>query len=407
MTNPKWPALDVEERATSALRARASNPRTHDDKQVAQIAASIEQWGWTIPVLIDEDGGILAGHGRVLAAEKLGILRVPCVVARGWTEEQRRAYVVADNQLAANSAWNRELLKVELLELREAGFDVELLGIKGSDRAKLEGTEGLDVVPAVPTEPRTKRGDLIVLGRHRLFCGDSTVEAQVDKLRDGAVFDLVLTDPPYCSGGFNEMGRSVGSVGRDIAHKPIANDRLSTRGYQALLKQAFTEARARFLYAFTDWRMWVWIYDVVESCGFRARSMLVWDKGRPGMGQVWRTQHELIIWACKDAPPVPNTYAGAGNVLQAPRTSNEHHTTEKPVGLLVELLGNTPFASTVYDPFAGSGSTLLACEQAERQCFAMEMDPAYCDVVVQRWEAMTGERAKRSGQPASIEDLIG
>lgn len=120
-----------------------------------------------------------------------------------------------------------------------------------------------------------------------------------------------------------------------------------------------------------------------------------------------RAQHELVLWACKDTPPIDKHASGAGNVIGAQRTGNEHHTTEKPVGLLVELLGNTPFATTVYDPFAGSGSTLLACEQAERQCFAMEMDPAYCDVVVQRWEAMTGERAKRSGQPASIEDLIG
>ena len=173
----------------------------------------------------------------------------------------------------------------------------------------------------------------------------------------------------------------------------MVNDRLSTRGYQALIKASFSLAPVRFAYCFTDWRMWANLYDVVESCGLGVRSMIVWDKGTPGMGRGWRSQHELIMWACKETPPFNKNHSARGNVLAAARTGNVDHTTQKPVDLIDALLDNVPFVETVYDPFAGSGTTVIAAERQGRACYAMEIDPGYCDVVVDRWQDATGEKA--------------
>ena len=205
----------------------------------------------------------------------------------------------------------------------------------------------------------------------------------------GAALDVARPpDPPYCSGGFQEAGRASGSVGTDAAHKQIANDRLSTRGYQALLKQAFTHPGAPFLYAFTDWRMWVWLFDIAESCGFGVRSMIVWDKGTPGMGRGWRAQHELILWACKATPPYDKYASGVGNVIGDKRTGNHHHTTEKPATLVGSLLANSPFVRTVYDPFLGSGTTIVAAEQERRTGYGLELDAPYVAVALERLAAM-------------------
>ena len=199
----KWPADKVERRSVDALVPYARNARTHSDEQVAQIAASIREWGWTTPILVDEDGGIIAGHGRVMAARKLSIDEVPVMVATGWTDAQRRAYVLADNQLALNAGWDTELLKVEIQGLDGYGFDLALLGFGDDALAGLlaeEPTEGLtdeDAVPEAPEVPVTVEGDVWVLGRHRLMCGDSTSIDAVERLMDGQKADMVFTDPPY------------------------------------------------------------------------------------------------------------------------------------------------------------------------------------------------------------------
>lgn len=401
-----WPADHVERRAVADLVPYARNARTHSDQQVAQIAASIKEWGWTTPVLIEPDGGIIAGHGRIMAAQKLGITEVPCMVASGWTEGQKRAYILADNQLPQNAGWDADLLKVELGELAELDFDLDLIGFDESELAGfLEKNEGLtdpDDTPEVQERAITVPGDTWLLGKHRLRCGSSSDEAAA------AFFgspDLVCTDPPYCSGGFQESGKSVGSVGTSAAHKQIANDRLSTRGYQSLIRAAVFGIDAPFFYVFTDWRMWTYLFDLAESSSAGVRSMIAWNKGTPGMGLGWRSQHELVLWAARKSPPYAKGFSGVGNVISIGRQKNELHTTQKPVEVMQVLLQGAPFARTVAEPFAGSGTTLIACEIEGRDCLAMELDPLYVDVIVRRWQTFTGQQATLEGDGRTFNEI--
>jgi DNA modification methylase len=393
--------MQIETLRVDALIPYARNSRTHSDAQVAQIAASIREFGFTNPVLIDAGGGIIAGHGRVMAARLLGRADVPCIRLGHLTEAQRRAYVIADNRLALNAGWDEAMLALELRDLAAEGFDVGLTGfdtkeidaLLASLDATPKGNTDPDATPPVQAEAVTRPGDVWVMGKHRIMCGDSTVTEQVQKLLGGGSVDLICTDPPYCSGGFQESGKSSGSVGTSATHKMVANDTLSTRGYTALLKAAFSQLGAQYLYAFTDWRMWVYLFDIAESSGFGARSMIVWDKGTPGMGRGWRAQHELVLWGCKKTPPFDKHAPSVGNVLQSKRTGNIHHTTEKPVEIMAALIGNAPFVESVADPFNGSGTTLIACEQIGKRYFGMEMDALYCDVAVRRWQQFTGKTA--------------
>lgn len=387
-------ALAVEMRPIDAVKPYSSNPRKAPPKAVDAVARSIERFGWRQPIVVDAAGVVIVGHTRLLAARKLGLAEVPVHVA-DMPESEARAYRVADNQTGVLTSWDDDLLTEELLAIKDDGIDLDVLAFKEGEIARLLAEPVVeDEVPEPPADPVTKPGDLWVLGEHRLLCGDSTRAEDVARVLGGAVVDGILTDPPYCSGGFQEAGKSAGSVGRDVPHVPIANDRLSTRGFTALLKSAFSNVNARYIYAFTDWRMWVHLFDIAESCGFCVRSMVVWDKGTPGMGRGWRCQHELILWGCKETAPFDKHASGQGNVLTVKRTGNEHHTTEKPVVLLATLLVTTPFIESVIDPFAGSGSTLIACEQVGRRCYAIELSPAYVDVCVQRWEKLTGGKAR-------------
>lgn len=393
--NDQWPADHVIRKHISALVPYARNARTHTSEQVDQIAASIRAFGWTMPVLVDEAGTIIAGHGRVLAAHRLGLLDVPTMVATGWSDAKRRAYALADNKLAMNADWDPALLKGELQELLVEGFDLPVMGFSNSEleallRAKTEGKTDPDDVPEPTAETVTVPGDVWLLGRHRLGCGSSSDEAAHDFF--GKV-DLVCTDPPYCSGGFQESGKREGSVGTKREHKHVANDRLSTRGYQSLIRTAVFGLDADFFYVFTDWRMWTYLFDLAESSGASVRSMIVWNKGSVGIGVGWRSQHELILWGCRKAPPYDRKFHGVGNVISVNRQRNDLHTTQKPVETLATLLKGVPFVRTVADPFCGSGSTIVACEMDGRDCVAMEIDPAYVDVAVRRWQAFTGHDA--------------
>ena len=231
---------------------------------------------------------------------------------------------------------------------------------------------------------------------------------------DGAKVDSILTDPPYSSGGFQEAGRSAGSKGTSARPArgsltgsqvstmtkrgmptELANDRLSTRGYQELIKGVLALVQATIVYVFTDWRMWVNLFDVVESSGYGVRNMIVWNKEFPGMGTGWRAQHELILCGTRE-DGLWNKYMGAqGNVITVKRVPNLEHPTVKPVMLLDTILKTTPFAETVYDPFAGSGTTVIAAERQGRACWAMELEPRYVDASVKRWEDYTGGKARR------------
>lgn len=402
-----WPADKVERRKVADLTPYARNSRTHSDEQVAQIAASIKEWGWTVPVLIEPDGGIIAGHGRVMAAQRLGITEVPCMIADGWSEGQKRAYIIADNKLALNAGWDDEMLRVEFAELGEMGFDLGLTGFGEMELGALlaDKTEGLtdpDAVPDAPEQPVTVEGDVWLLGRHRLMCGSST-EAAAQSHMSGC--DLVCTDPPYCSGGFQESGKSVGSVGTSAAHKQIANDRLSTRGYQLLIKSAIFALDAKFFYVFTDWRMWTYLFDISEAAGAGVRSMITWNKGTPGMGLGWRAQHELVLWGARVAPPYVKGFPGLGNVISLSRQRNELHTTQKPVELMRTLLQGAPFGRLVAEPFSGSGTTIIACEIEGRDCRAMELDRAYVDVAVKRWQEFTGQDATLEGDGRTFSEI--
>lgn len=232
------------------------------------------------------------------------------------------------------------------------------------------------------------------------MCGDSTQPTHVDRLFSGGQPDCVLTDPPYCSGGFQEAGKAAGSIGSDGAkHKKggrfvggIANDKLSTRGYLALMKDVLGLCQAPILYAFTDWRMWINLFDVAESSGYGVRNMVVWDKGTPGMGRGWRTQHELILFGAKSTVGFDN-HKAQGNVLAAKRTGNLLHPTQKPVEILSAILNVTDMARGIYDPFGGSGSTLIACEQGGQTAYLMELSPGFVDATVKRWQSFAGAEA--------------
>ena len=322
----------------------------------------------------------------------------------GWTHaptvripaKHAKAYRLADNRSGEFSTWDLDVLPGELEDIPSGQLEaLPALGFDALVKPEPHSPHNDDKVP-IAVRTRIKRGDMFTLGSHRIICGDATSEQDVERLLNGAEPNCILTDPPYCSGGFQESQRSVGSVGTNATHKQIANDRLSTRGYQALLRAAIQrQTTAKFVYVFTDWHMWVNLYDIVESCGFGVRSMICWNKDSPGTGRIWMPQHELILWACKETPPVPKHSPARGNVVTILRSGNVHHTTEKPVDLLGVILDNTPFAVGVVDPFLGSGSTIIAAEPRGVSVYGLELDPLYCQTSIDRWEAFTGRKATR------------
>lgn len=229
---------------------------------------------------------------------------------------------------------------------------------------------------------KVKPGDMFTVGSHRLLCGDCTVRADVERVMGGEKADCILTDPPYCSGGFQEAGKKSGSIGTR-GEEMIANDTLSTRGYISLMKSVLSLAECGVVYIFTDWRMWVNLFDVCESSGYGVRNMIVWDKQSPGMGRGWRSQHELIMAAMRVTQPF-DPHKAQGNVIQSDRTGNQLHPTEKPVDLLQKILDVTDIAKVIYDPFAGSGPVMVACQNLNRKCRAIELSPVYVAVCLQR-----------------------
>ena len=370
----KNPADKVEKRTVSSLIPFAKNSRTHSDEQVAQIAASIKEWGWTVPVLIDTDSNIIAGHGRLMAARKLGMEEVPVMVADGWTESQKRAYVIADNKLALNAGWDNELLSLELNDLKDIGFDIELTGFSLDELADLtpieieEGRTDEDAVPEVPEEPITKLGDIWILGNHRLMCGDSTSIDAVEKLMDGTYPDLIHTDPPY---GMNAVSKS--SVLKERSKTDIIGDDTPD-----VAKDAFNLIYGLYPKANQIW----WGANYYCSALPDSECWLVWDKNN---GQSDQTDCELA-WA--------NFRSVVRQFTQASEKKNRVHPTQKPVSLMEWIIKRFNLTSkTIADYFGGSGSTLIAAEKHGLQAFIMEFDPKFCDVIVKRWEEFTGKKA--------------
>lgn len=389
--------MQINEVEVSALIPYAKNSRTHDDAQVAQIAASIKEFGWTNPILVDGDKGVIAGHGRLLAARKLGYDKVPVIELKHMTEAQKRAYVIADNKLALNAGWDNNFLALELQDLKDQDFDLTLLGFDDKELDALlapEIVEGLtdeDEVPEPPKEPKTKLGDIYILGNHRLMCGDSTSIDAVEKLTDGLV-DILVTDPPY----------NVAYEGKTKEALTIQNDSMGDDQFRQFLRDAFVAADSVMKQGAV---FYIWHADsegfnfrgACKDAGWKVRQCLIWAKDTMVMGrQDYHWKHEPCLYGWKE---------GAGHLWASDRKQttiieckrpkrNDIHPTMKPVELMeYQILNNTKGQDIVLDLFGGSGSTLIACEKTGRKARLMELDPKYCDVIVKRWEDFTGKKA--------------
>lgn len=389
--------LQIEYRKLESLIPYARNARTHSDAQVAQVAASIKEFGWTNPVLIDETGGIIAGHGRVMAARKLGIDDVPCIVLAGLSDVQRRAYVLADNKLALNSGWDNEMLALELSELGEEGFDLELVGFSQEEIDALTPVElepGLtdeDAVPETPVEPVTRLGDVWIMGKHRLLCGDSTSIDAVETLLAGSEADMIFTDPPY--GMSYEGGRGKKQFGM------IKNDDAQGVDLVALIQEALTTAKIKLkdgasAYVCFPWRTYAEFQSAIVASGMEISACIVWDKASVGLGhQHYRPQHEFIFY-CNGGQFYGDRSQSDVWQMSRGNTSAYVHPTQKPVELVAKAVNNSSKkGDLVLDCFGGSGSTLIACEKHGRHARLMELDQKYCDVIIKRWQDFTGKKA--------------
>jgi DNA modification methylase len=388
--------MEIRKKPIEKLNPAAYNPRKDlqpGDPEYKKLKRSMQEFGYVEPIVWNKrTGNIVGGHQRYKVLLDMGMREVDCVVV-DLDEATEKALNLALNKIQGD--WDNLKLKDLLQELDTGEFDIELTGF-GMDEIEdlmtqfhVPGEIVEDEAPEPPEEPITKPGDLWLLGRHRLLCGDSTNEKHVNTLFNSQCPDIIITDPPYCSGGFQEAGKRSGSIGTR-GNVMIANDTLSTRGYQSLIKNTFaTCPGVGVVYVFTDWRMWINLFDVVEAAGYGVRNMIVWDKGTPGMGSGWRMQHELIMVGIKVKSPF-NPKKAQGNVIQMKRTGNINHPTEKPVNLISKIMDVTALAKSIYDPFGGSGTTLIACEQLNRTCYMMELDPIYCDVIVQRYINLKG-----------------
>jgi DNA modification methylase len=377
----------------------ARNARTHSDAQVTQIAASIREFGFNAPILVDRDAGIIAGHGRLLAARKLNLTEVPVIVLDHLTETQKRAYILADNQLALNAGWDEEMLRVELAALREEeGFDPDLLGFEDKELAALlkeEPSTGLtdaDSAPAVPTLATSEEGDPWLLGEHRLLCGDSLNSSDVARLMAGEAADMVFTDPPY----------NVDYQGYTDDRLKIRGDKMSAEQFLTFLKGAFESCwravkpgASLYVCHSSSWQRE--FQDALESAGFVIRCQIIWAKNTFAWGfSRYKFQHEPIFYCYVAGQSDPWFGDRSQSTLwQVDKpAANRLHPTMKPVELVERALANSSKSGDiVLDPFGGAGSTLIACERRNRHARLVEVDPKYADVIVQRWQDYTGKTA--------------
>jgi len=404
--------VKIEQVKLDALIPYARNSRTHSDAQVAQIAASIKEFGFTNPVLIDETGSIIAGHGRVMAARKLAIADVPSIRLTHLTEAQKKAYVIADNKLALNAGWDDEMLAVELTDLKDMGFDLDLTGFSTDEIEALlapTGTEGLtdeDAVPEVPEAPVTVLGDVWLLGKHRVMCGDSTSIEQAEQLMAGTNADLVFTDPPYNVAYSGRGQNNLGTIKNDdmpaVDFEQFCRDLFAT--YHAVMKPlaciyvCHPDSQSAPKLAF----------EKTFAEQFKKSSTIIWMKQSAGMGwQDYRAQHEPILYGWKDGDKGKHFFSGDRTKTTVWKIGRDaqttyKHPTQKPVALPEEAINNSSKGQDlVLDLFGGSGSTLIACEKTGRINRSMELDPKYCDVIVQRWQEFTGQTAtlESNGKP--------
>ena len=373
-----------------------SNPREHAPEQIQQVAESIKEFGWTMPILIDETNEIIAGHGRLLAGKQLGIQKVPCIIAKGWSEEQKKAYCIADNKLTENSTWSKDLLKLNLTDLYDQEFDLRLTGFSEDELSGLlpdlnivDGLTDEDDVPEVSEEPVTKNGDVWICGEHKVMCGDSTSINAVKKLIEGLKPNVVFTDPPYGIG----LDKENQKLGKSKSYGAVLNDHNSEVAkyvFQLVSKLDIPE-------------LYFWGANHYSSCLPDASCWIVWDK--QGGKSVTYADCELC-YTNIEKPVRMFTHIWDGFRKDSEKGEVRFHPTQKPVALFIDIWDKFNSGQVILDLFGGSGSTLIACEKTNRKCYMMELEPKYCDVIVKRWQNYTGKEAIYESNGAKFNELL-
>lgn len=400
----KFAADSPVRRSVTVLVPYARNSRTHSADQISQIAASIREWGFTNPVLIDSDNGIIAGHGRVMAAQLLGLAEVPCIIADGWTDTQKRAYIIADNRLALNASWDNDMLAVEFEALEDAGFDIGMTGFTNEEIAALlhteeEGLTDPDDVPQEPVTPVTVLGDIWILGDHRIRCGDSTNANDVAALLGDVKPHLMVTDPPY---GVEYDANWRDEAGINKKHQKRATGKVLNDD-KCDWREAWALFPGNIAYVWHGGKHAGEVQESLEFCDFEIRSQIIWAKSVLVMSRGdYHWQHEPCWYAVK----------GTGNwkgdrkqttLWQIPSMSKANgkvddgktdHSTQKPVECMKRPMeNNSSPGQAIYEPFSGSGTTIIAGEMTGRHIYAMELFPQYVDMAVIRWQNFTGKKA--------------
>jgi DNA modification methylase len=424
--------IKIEMWPIDQLIPKVNNPRTHSREQVANIAASIREFGWTNPILVGADNDIIAGHARVLAARKLGMEEVPVIVLRHLSPAQRRALVIADNQLAiAGAGWDEEMLRIELAILHEGDYNLDLVGFADVELARLlehqDASPGLtdeDAVPDVPEEPVSRVGDLFILGNHRLICGDCTQLDVVARLLGDAKPFLLITDPPYGISLDSEWRDRAGLNGCGPAEASYMKHR--TEGHTETTISGDTRADWSEAFALVSslevayvWHASVFTREVLDGLlriGFLYPQQIIWNKGRTVLTRThYWYQHEPCAYVRKVNAPWYGKAGENSTIWDSPSPkfimggSGEQkwdHPTQKPMVLMTKpILNHTLPGEAVYDCFLGSGTTLIAAEQTGRVCYGVELDPKYIDVIVRRWQQYTGKRAVLDGDGRTFDEI--
>jgi len=404
-------AAQVERWPLDRLIPHARNARTHSEAQVAQIAGSIAEFGFVNPVLVGDDGVLVAGHGRILAARKLGLAEAPVIVLAHLTPTQRRALMIADNQIALNAGWNEEMLAGELAALREEAFDLELLGFDDADLDRLlaenvDAQEAVDEAPEPPTDPVSRPGDIWVCGEHRVLCGDATVLSDVETLLGGELADMAFTDPPYNVNYANSAKDKLRGKNR-----PILNDALGD-AFGAFLYDAcvnlLTVTKGGVYICMSSSELDA-LQKAFRAAGGKWSTFVIWAKNTFTLGRAdYQRQYEPILYGWKDG--TDHYWCGArdqGDVWFFDKpTKNDLHPTMKPVALVERAIRNSSKSrDIVLDLFGGSGTTMIAAERAGRRARLVELDPRYVDVIVRRWQETTGGSAVHAATGQSFAEV--
>lgn len=365
------------------LKPYKNNARTHSREQIEKIALSIKEFGFINPVLIDEKYGIIAGHGRVLGAKQLGIEEVPCLFIEDLTEAQKRACILADNKLALDAGWDDKILKEEIKALDELNFDISIIDFNLSDfdfdQTEIKFAEDDYNTPVnLPTIPKSKYGDIYKLGNHRLMCGDSTKYQDIEKLMNGNKAEMVFTDPPY-NMSFN---------GRSGNFEIIKNDDLNKEDFKKFIDRFINmleNINPKTYYICCNW----FFYGILQL-RLEPKACIVWAKNNFGLGKGYRHQHEFILFKGFIKENIKNET----DLWTINKDVKYMHPTQKPIEISSRAIQNSSEKDDIIlDMFGGSGSTLISCEQLNRKCYMMELDPKYVDVIIGRWEKFTGKKA--------------